>query len=53
VTDRGRATLLMAAGIYVAAWAFGTEEAYPLALGLAIAVGIAAVTVRLGRGRTV
>ena len=50
LTNRGRITLFLAAGIYVAGWAFGTWEAYPLALGLAIAVAVAAVTVRIGRG---
>jgi hypothetical protein len=48
LTNRGRITLFLAAGIYVAGWAFGTWEAYPLALGLAIAVAVAAVTVASG-----
>ena len=50
LTQRGRLALLLAAAFYLLAWGFGTEEAYPLAVGLAIAVVASAVLVRLGSG---
>ena len=50
LTARGRLALLLAAGMYVAAWALGTREAYAPAVGLALAVLGAVVYVRLVRG---
>ncbi len=50
LTARGRLALLLAAGMYVAAWALGTREAYAPAIGLALAVLAAVVYVRLVRG---
>jgi uncharacterized protein (DUF58 family) len=46
VTGRGRLTLLLAASIYVAAWTFGSRPLYPVAVGLALAVGVAVVWMR-------
>jgi uncharacterized protein (DUF58 family) len=46
MTDRGRRTLLLAGGIYFAAWIFGSTALYPVALGLALAVGLAVAWVR-------
>jgi len=37
LTDRGRLVLLLAAGIYLVAWAFGSRSLYPVAIGLALA----------------
>ena len=37
LTDRGRLVLLLAAGIYLVAWAFGSRSLYPVATGLALA----------------
>jgi uncharacterized protein (DUF58 family) len=50
LTPRGRLALLLAAGMYLAAWALGTREAYAPAVGLAIGVGLAVLYVRLVRG---
>jgi uncharacterized protein (DUF58 family) len=50
LTGRGRLALLAAAGMYVAAWALGTREAFATAVGLALVVALAAVYVRLLRG---
>jgi uncharacterized protein (DUF58 family) len=47
VTRRGRLALLLAAGVYLAAWTFGSTVLYPVAVGLALAVGIAVAWVRL------
>jgi uncharacterized protein (DUF58 family) len=46
LTRRGRLTLLLAAGIYLAAWTFGSRALYPVAVGLALAVGLAVAWVR-------
>ena len=37
LTERGRLLLLLALGIYVVAWAFGSRSLYPVATGLALA----------------
>jgi uncharacterized protein (DUF58 family) len=37
LTDRGRLVLLLALGIYLVAWAFGSRSLYPAATGLALA----------------
>lgn len=50
LTARGRLALLLAAGMYVAAWALGTREAYAPAVGLGLAVLAAVLYVRLVRG---
>ncbi|HEU4451281.1 MAG TPA: DUF58 domain-containing protein [Gaiellaceae bacterium] len=49
LTDRGRWILALGGGIYLAAWAFGSEPLYPVALGLVLAVAAAAVWVRILR----
>ena len=46
MTRRGRLTLALAAGIYLAAWTFGSRPLYPVAVGLALAVALAVVWVR-------
>jgi uncharacterized protein (DUF58 family) len=46
VTPRGRLALLLAAGIYLAAWTFGSRALYPVAVGIALAVGLAIAWVR-------
>jgi uncharacterized protein (DUF58 family) len=46
MTDRGRSALLLAGGIYLAAWAFGSRALYPVAVGIALAVGLAVAWVR-------
>lgn len=38
LTERGRLALLLAGGIYLVAWGFGSRSLYPIATGLAIAV---------------
>jgi uncharacterized protein (DUF58 family) len=47
MTDRGRLALLLAAGVYLAAWTFGSRVLYPVAVGLALAVALAVAWVRL------
>jgi uncharacterized protein (DUF58 family) len=47
MTRRGRLALLLAAGVYLAAWTFGATVLYPVAVGLALAVGLAVAWVRL------
>jgi uncharacterized protein (DUF58 family) len=47
LTDRGRWILAFGGAVYLAAWAFGTTALYPIGLGLVLAVGAAAVWVRL------
>ena len=49
-TPRGRLVLALAAATYLAAWLFGSASLYPVAVGLAAAVLLAAVWVRLPRG---
>ncbi|MGH3040845.1 MAG: DUF58 domain-containing protein, partial [Gaiellaceae bacterium] len=46
LTDRGRWILALGGGIYLAAWALGSEALYPVALGLVLAVVAAALWVR-------
>jgi uncharacterized protein (DUF58 family) len=46
VTDRGRLAVLLAGAIYLAAWTFGSRALYPVAVGLALAVGLAVAWVR-------
>jgi uncharacterized protein (DUF58 family) len=46
VTRRGRLALLLAGGVYLAAWFFGSDALYPVAVGLALAVGLAVAWVR-------
>jgi uncharacterized protein (DUF58 family) len=46
LTDRGRWILAFGGGIYLAAWGFGSEALYPIALGLVLAVAAAALWVR-------
>jgi uncharacterized protein (DUF58 family) len=46
VTDRGRLALLLAGAIYLTAWMFGSRALYPVAVGLALAVGLAVAWVR-------
>ena len=38
LTERGRLALLLAGGIYLVAWGFGSRSLYPIAIGLALAV---------------
>ena len=47
LTPRGRSALLLGAALYVAAWAFGSNPLYPVAVGLVLAVGLAWAWVRL------
>jgi uncharacterized protein (DUF58 family) len=46
LTRRGRLALLLAGGVYLAAWFFGSDALYPVAVGLALAVGLAVAWVR-------
>jgi uncharacterized protein (DUF58 family) len=46
LTDRGRWILAVGGGIYLVAWAFGSETLYPIGLGLVLAVAAAALWVR-------
>jgi len=46
LTDRGRWILAFGGGVYLAAWGFGSAALYPIALGLVLAVGAAALWVR-------
>jgi uncharacterized protein (DUF58 family) len=46
LTDRGRWVLAFGGGVYLAAWAFGSDALYPIALGLVLAVAAAALWVR-------
>jgi len=46
VTRRGRLLLLLAAVVYLAAWAFGSKVLYPVAVGLSLAVALAWVWAR-------
>lgn len=46
MTDRGRLALLLAGAIYLAAWTLGSRALYPVAAGLALAVGLAVAWVR-------
>ena len=46
MTLRGRLLLILAAVVYLAAWAFGSRVLYPVAVGLSLAVGLAWVWAR-------
>jgi uncharacterized protein (DUF58 family) len=46
LTRRGRLALVLAGGTYVGAWIFGSEALYPVAVGIALAVGVAVAWVR-------
>jgi uncharacterized protein (DUF58 family) len=46
LTDRGRWMLAFGGGTYLVAWGFGSQALYPIALGLVLAVGAAALWVR-------
>ncbi|MGH3131839.1 MAG: hypothetical protein ACRDNX_13560, partial [Gaiellaceae bacterium] len=46
LTSRGRLALLLGAAVYVAAWAFGSEPLYPVAVGLLLAGALAWAWVR-------
>src|SRR4029079_6720671 len=47
VTPRGKGTLVLAAGLYLASWGFGTHAMYPVAIGLMAAPVLAWLWVRL------
>jgi uncharacterized protein (DUF58 family) len=47
MTDRGRFALAAGAAIYLIGWLFGSLPLYPVAVGLVLAVGAAAVWTRL------
>jgi uncharacterized protein (DUF58 family) len=47
LTPRGRLALALGALLYVVAWAFGSVTLYPVAAGLALAVGLAWAWVRI------
>ena len=46
LTRTGRWVLAAAAGLYLAAWGFGTEVMFPVAVGLAVAPALAYIWVR-------
>ena len=46
MTTRGRRLLLLAAGLYLVAWGFGTAVMFPVAIGLSIAPLIALIWVK-------
>ena len=47
MTPRGKGTLVLAAGLYLASWGFGTHAMYPVAVGLLAAPVLAWLWVRL------
>lgn len=47
LTRRGRLALVFGVGVYVAAWAFGSEPLYPVAVGFLLVVLIAAINVHV------
>ena len=47
MTQRGRRVLILALGLYIAAWGFGTAVMFPVAIGLALAPAAAWAWVRL------
>jgi len=49
LTDRGRLALLLAGGVYLVAWGFGSRALYPIATGLALAVVGARIWVQILR----
>jgi uncharacterized protein (DUF58 family) len=46
MTTRGRRLLLLAAGLYLVAWGFGTAVMFPVAIGLSVAPLIALIWVK-------
>lgn len=48
LTGRGWFALALGVGTYVAAWAFGSDSLYPVAVGLVLLALVAALWVRLG-----
>ena len=50
MTRAGRLALALGLLTYLAAWAFGSKALYPVALGLLVAVLLARLWTRLGRG---
>jgi uncharacterized protein (DUF58 family) len=46
MTRRGRLALLLSGGVYLIAWFFGSGALYPVAVGLALAVGLAVAWVQ-------
>ena len=40
MTERGRRLLLLAAGLYLVSWGFGTPVMFPVAVGLSLAVAV-------------
>jgi uncharacterized protein (DUF58 family) len=47
LTDRGRFALALGGVVYLAGWAFGSKALYPVAIGLVLAVIVAAVWIRV------
>ena len=47
MTQRGRRVVWLALGLYIAAWGFGTDAMFPVAVGLALAPAVAWGWVRL------
>jgi uncharacterized protein (DUF58 family) len=47
LTQRGRVIFALGFGVYIAAWAFGSNPLYPVATGLLLVVGVAWVWIRL------
>jgi uncharacterized protein (DUF58 family) len=47
LTRRGRLLLVLGGALYLAAWAFGSNALYPVALGFLVVVLVAAVSVHL------
>ncbi len=45
LTPRGRLLLVLGGALYVAAWAFGSQPLYPVAVGFLVAVLVSAVSV--------
>ena len=46
MTTRGRRLLLLAAGLYLVSWGFGTAVMFPVAIGLSIAPLVALIWVK-------
>src|ERR671911_1174537 len=45
LTPRGRLLLILGGALYVAAWAFGSQALYPVAIGFLVAVLVSALSV--------
>ena len=50
LTRRGRLLIVLGGALYLAAWAFGSNALYPVALGFLVVVLVAAVSVHLAAG---